>query len=419
MYVFKLFGHLEFMKNIVWVLVSLIIILSAVAYFTFSTTSADDSGWSSAGIHSVVLANNRFAFDMFHELNGKNKNENIFYSPYSISSAFAMVYEGARGRTRDEIKSVFHFPDYAELRPNFAKIYNDINGYGGVNTGNAIWVQKDFHLLENYTDAIKRYYGGKAMNLDFVHEPEKSRLTINRFIERKTSGKIKDLIPSGFVDENMRVVITNSIYFNKKWKWKFDPKLTKESDFFIAPNNVTKVQMMCMHPEDAKFNYTNLGYMKIIELPYKGNEMSMIILLPENGRMGEVENNLTVENFNNWTSQMRETKLNEICIPKFEMNTKYFMKKYLLDMGIKSAFSDADFSGMDGNKDLFISFVIHQAYVKVDESGTEAAAATAVGVKLTVANEEAFNANHPFIFVIVDKKTGEILFVGKVTNPSK
>ncbi|MEM7826842.1 MAG: serpin family protein [Candidatus Aenigmatarchaeota archaeon] len=403
--------------------VSATIFLFLFPYEPKQPPKADDTGSTPQGIQELVNANNNFAFDLYHELT-KSEKGNIFYSPYSISAALAMTYEGARGETEKEIKNVFHFPEKDILRPNFAAIYNKINeGHKDyeLRTGNALWVQQDYPLLEDYTSRVERYYGGKATNLDFIKETEKSRQTINAFIEEQTNNKIKDLIPQGALDPYTRLVITNAIYFKGTWIWQFDPKDTKEMDFKITPTNVVKAQMMYMEPDKAEFNYADLEKVQILELPYKGEKISMLILLPKQGAfnytLDDIE--LTAEKLEEYKSKMQKTKLEAIYIPKFEFDTKYFMKETLSAMGMPLAFSNADFSGMDGMKNLYISEVIHQAYVKVDEKGTEAAAATAVIVGIAIMPRKIFIADHPFIFIIQQKDTGNILFLGRVINPTE
>ncbi len=383
---------------------------------------ADEVGSTLQGIQEVVNANNKFAFDLYSEL-GKSENGNIFYSPYSISAALAMTYEGARGQTADEMKSVFHFPESSTLRPNFAAIYNEINKKDKpykLSTGNALWAQQDYNFLEEYLSTVEKYYGGKAANLNFVRETEKSRQTINTFIEEQTNNKIKDLIPQGVLDASTRMVLTNAIYFKGTWTWEFDKSDTNEQNFKITPTNVVKTPMMHMKNDKAKFNYADAGELQILELPYKGEEISMLILLPTEN-LGAIEPSLTAEKLGEWKSQMKEDKLDTIYLPKFEFDTKYFMKETLSKMGMPTAFGNADFSGMDGTKSLFIDAVIHQAFVKVDEEGTEAAAATAVGVGISSVGppRKIFIADHPFIFIIQEKETGNILFMGRVTDPTK
>jgi serpin B len=379
---------------------------------------ADDTGSTQQGIQSVVEANNQFAFGFYSELN-KGEKGNIFYSPYSISAALAMTYEGAKEQTANEMKEVFHFPETDILRPNFAAIYNNINKKDKayeLRTGNALWAQKDYPFLDEYFSIVEKYYGGKVANLDFARETEKSRQTINRFIEEQTNDKIKDLIPRGSINKMTRLVLTNAIYFKGTWEWEFDRSNTRERDFKIAKDNVVKVPMMYMKNDKARFNYADLEGLQILELPYKGEEISMLILLPKENLddLGE----LTTEKLNEYKAQMNETKLDAIYLPKFEFATKYFIADTLSIMGMPTAFSDkADFSAMTGKRDLFIDQVIHQAYVKVDEKGTEAAAATAVAMVTFAMPRNVFRADHPFIFIIQERKTGNILFLGRVVDP--
>ena len=271
---------------------------------------ADDTGSTQQGIQDVVNANNKFAFDLYSELN-KSENGNIFYSPYSISAALSMTYEGAKGQTADEIKSVFHFPESNILRPNFAAIYNDINKEAKdyeLRTGNALWVQQDYPFLQDYLNTVEKYYGGKAANVDFVRETEKSRQTINTFIEEQTNNKIKDLIPQGVLDAATKLVLTNAIYFKGTWIWKFDKSDTREQDFKITPTNVVKTPMMYMDNDKAQFNYADVGDLQILELPHKGEEISMLVLLPTEN-LDAIEPSLTAEKLEEWKSKMGEDKI--------------------------------------------------------------------------------------------------------------
>ncbi|MEM4221906.1 MAG: serpin family protein [archaeon] len=387
---------------------------------------ANDTGATKQGIQEVVNANNKFAFDLYSKLS-KSENGNIFYSPYSVFAALTITYEGAREQTAQEMKSVLHLPENSVLRPNFAAIYNGINkGFEDyeLRTGNALWVQHDYPLLKEYTSVVEEYYGGKAANVDFVKEPERSRQTINSFIEEQTNGKIKDLIPPEFITKLTRLVITNAVYFKGAWVWEFDPKNTHEEDFKITQNNVVKVPMMCMYPKDEEFNYADLEELQILELPYKGEKISMLILLPKNKSLSDFESSLTLQKLEKYYKQMQKTKLEYICLPKFEFETKYSLDEILKDLGMKTAFTEsADFSGMSAkakSEGLHISAVIHQAYIKVDEKGTEAAGATAVVIAITAhMPEKVFKADHPFIFIIQQKDTGNILFIGRVIDPTR
>lgn len=429
-------------KKILTIILALVMVTAATAaavYFLFpyepkQPPKANDTGSTPQGIQEVVNSNNQFAFELYSELD-KSYNGNLFYSPYSISAALAMTYEGAKGQTAEEMKSVFHFPENGILRPNFAAIYNNINSGNKeyeLRTGNALWAQYDYQFLKEYTDIVEQYYGGKVANLDFNQENEKSRQTINAFIEEQTNDKIKALIPQGALSPMTRLVLTNAIYFKGSWEWEFDKSDTKEQDFKITPTNIVKVQMMHMDPDKARFKYADLEKLQILELPYKGDKISMLILLPKQGEDYDFELEQTVisdytlkdielssEKLNEYKSKMQETKLNSILLPKFEFDTKYLMKDTLSALGMPNAFSsDADFSGMDGTRKLYIDKVIHQAYVKVDEKGTEAAAATSVSMMEKAISRNFFNADHPFIFIIQEKETGNILFMGRVIDPT-
>jgi len=398
----------------------LIIILVMISGCAGQQLMLDDSGASQEKVNAVVNANNQFALELYSKLNEENAGKNIFFSPYSISVALAMTYEGARGQTAEEMQSVLHFPADPEVRrPAFARIYNQINKGGKkykLSTANALWAQKDYPFLDEYFNTVEKYYGGKVTNLDFVGDPENSRITINKWVEAQTNNKIKDLIPEGVIDAATRLVLTNAIYFKGTWFKQFDKKNTVERDFKISPTNSVKVQMMHLDDKKAKFNYTETKDLKILELPYSGGDLSMLILLPKDS-IEQLESELTIENLNNWTARLKEEEVS-IYLPRFKFETKYFMAKTLREMGMSSAFGNADFSGMTGRRDLYISNVIHQAFVEVNEEGTEAAAATAVVMKEVAIMKKLFNADHPFIFIIREKETGNILFLGRVSDPT-
>jgi serpin B len=382
---------------------------------------ADDSQATTENVINVVNNNNQFALELYSEL--KDQGDNVFFSPYSIATALAMTYEGARGQTAEEMQSVLHFPENDIIRrSSYARIHNLINKKDKeytLNSANALWAQENYPFLEDYTNTVEQYYAGKSTNLDFVGETEKSRQTINNWIEEQTNNKIKDLIPPGSINSLTRLVLTNAVYFKGDWVLKFDKRKTRDAPFKITPERTVQVKMMGLTGQKARFNYAFFpeNELQIIELPYKGEELSMIILLPKEGGMADLEESLTVENLNQWKSRMHETKI-DVYMPKFKFETRYFLPNPLSKMGMPTAFQwpGADFSGMDGTNNLYISNVIHQAYVEVHEEGTEAAAATAVVVGITgLANQ--FRADHPFIFMIQERQTGGILFLGKVVDP--
>lgn len=418
-------------KKILTIVIALFMVIAVTAtaiYFLFlyepkQPPKADDISSTQSGIQEVVNANNQFAFELYSGLN-KEQDGNIFYSPYSISAAIAMTYEGAKGQTADEMKSVFHFPESNILRPNFAAIYNNINKKDKeykLSTGNALWAQQDYQFLPDYLETVEKYYGGKATNLDFVEESEKSRQTINSFIEQQTNDKIKDLIPPGVLNAYTRLVLTNAIYFKGTWVKQFDKSDTRDQDFTTISGQKVKTPMMQLTGDDAEFNYAETDDIQILEMPYEGEDLSMLVLLPKENNLETVEESLTNQKLSEWKNMLSEQRV-DIYVPKFKFETKYFMVETLSNIGMPTAFTGAaDFSGMDGTQDLLIQNVIHQAFVEVNEEGTEAAAATAVvvGIESVGPRIPIFRADHPFIFIIQEKGTGNILFMGRVADPSQ
>jgi serpin B len=385
---------------------------------------ADDKGATPAGITAVINANNQFALDLYSELRKSAKGENVFFSPYSISTALAMTYEGARGKTAEEMQSVFHFPTDGQLRKSaFAAIHNQLNKPDSkfkLSIANSLWAQKDSKFLSEYLTTLQQYYAAKATNLDFVSATEESRKTINKWVEDKTNNKIKDLLSLGSLDATTRLVLTNAIYFKGTWIRQFDKSQTKDGDFRVSATNTIKVPMMRRADKDATFNYAETSDLQILEMPYEGERLSMLVLLPK-GDLSLLEPSLSLDKINDWKSKLREQRV-DVLMPKFTLDTKYSMKETLTQMGMPTAFDGdrADFSGMTGRKSLRISAVIHQAFVDVNEEGTEAAAATAVVMsgKSVPRPVPIFRADHPFIFVIQDKENGNILFIGRVVNPT-
>jgi|WetSurMetagenome_2_1015567.scaffolds.fasta_scaffold76810_1 serpin B len=403
------------MKNIVLFSVAF---MAASLFLSIAVAVAQDAS-------SVVNGNNKFAFDLYAKY--KAKDGNIFFSPYSISSALAMTYEGAKGKTADEMQAVLHFPkDDALRRDAFLAANNQINKKDKkyqLNTANALWAQKDYKFKADYFALVEKYYSGKASNLDFIKDTENSRITINNWVEAQTNNKIKDLIPRGSVDRMTRLVLTNAIYFKGLWLEQFKKSNTQERDFKADQNKTVKAQMMISTGEKAKYSYAETEKVQVLELPYQGNELSMLILLPKGNDIQTAEEFLTPEKLAGIKSSLRSQRV-DVFIPKFKFETKYFMASDLRGMGMPTAFAGgaADFSGMTGNRDLYIAEVIHQAFVEVNEEGTEAAAATGVVMRATAMMPERpkiFNADHPFVFFIQERSTGNILFLGKMKDPGK
>jgi len=395
---------------------SLVLLLTGVLFLPTITFAQSPN--------SVIDANNQFAFELYSQY--KTKSGNIFFSPYSISSAIAMAYEGARGQTADEIRSVFHFPkDETLLRESFLEINNFINRKDKeytLRSANALWAQENYPFLPGYFSLVEKYYSGKVQNLNFKEENEKSRQIINTWIEEQTNDRIKNLISS--LDQATCLILTNAVYFKGYWFKQFKKKDTRDEDFEINPGNKVKVPMMYLNSKEAEFNYAETDNLQILELPYMGEDLSMLILLPKKNNLTIVENSLSIKKISEWQGLLRKEKIN-LSLPKFKFEKEYSLKDALVEMGMTSAFthSKADFSGMTGRKDLYIDKILHKAFVEVNEEGTEAAAATAVLMVQGLASGQntikVFKADHPFIFIIQETKSGNILFAGRVNDPTK
>ena len=386
------------------------------------TTPDETPDTTPKSINEVVNLNNMLGFEIYSNLI-EEKQENIFFSPYSISSAFSILYEGARGTTQDEIQSVFHFIKEDQTRRDHAnQIISDLNKPSQnylLSTANALWVQDKFPILQEYKDVTETYYLSTTENLDFVTQPEESRNTINGWVEEKTNDKIKDLLPQGSINDMTRAVITNAVYFLGNWTVQFDENLTKEDDFKISEQKTVKAPMMNI---EQNFNYASTNNLQILQMSYKGDDLSMLVLLPKDNDLLSLEKKLSVENLNDWKSNLAKKQVN-VYLPKFKLETTYSLVENLTNMGMSSVFvsGQADLSGINKDADLYVTGVFHKAFVAVDEKGTEAAAATGIVVSITSVGPqpEIFRADHPFIFLIQDERTGLILFMGKVMDPTK
>jgi serpin B len=386
-------------------------------------TRLDDSGATEQSKNSVVNANNNFAFDLYKNFSSK-KAENVFFSPYSISTALSMVYEGAREETAEQIETVFGFPiDEKERRSSVAAIYNILNlknSKYSLQIANSLWAQNDYPFLDEYISVLKNHYAAESNNLDFYNKPDESRKIINSWVEDKTKNKIKDLFPPQSIKSDTRLVLANAIYFNGKWAKQFDPENTEDADFYLDSKETEEVPMMNSFGENSKFNYFEDDNLQALKMLYEGEKISMLVFLPKKNDLNSISDYLLPEKIKEIDENLFETRVN-VSLPKFTLETKYFMNQTLMEMGMPIAFSNyADFSGMTGNKELTIGLVIHQAFVEVNEEGTEAAAATGVSMIKTTSMPTPpiiFNANRPFVFMINEEKTGNILFLGRVLNP--
>jgi serpin B len=378
------------------------------------------------GKNDYINSSNEFTFEMYMDL--INGDDDIFFSPYSIVTALGMAYEGARGQTASEMEDVFDFIKNNKTRWEMVRsvqsMINQNNPSYELSTANAYWLRLGEELNNEYKNAIESYYLAHGEELNFRGDPEGSADTINEWVEQKTNDKIKDLIAPGIITVNTYLILTNAIYFKSDWKYQFDPDATEDMTFYKSSSVEKLTPMMHMKDEEIELNYSSNEDAHLLMLPYQDEELSMYILLPKENNISSLESKLNKEYLDNMKEDLSPEYI-DLYLPKFKFELKYNLNKNLIDMGMPSAFepSNANFSGIKASSGkLWISKVIHQSFVEVNEEGTEAAAATAVVMEDYAGGPSEpvpieFKADHPFIFFIEHKETGQILFMGKVENP--
>ncbi len=378
----------------------------------------------SPDVPAVSAGINEFTFDLFRAV-AADAPGNLFCSPFSVSTALAMTYGGARGETARQMATALHFtlePEF--LHPAFgelARLVADLNQSDSqeLAVANRLWIRKDFELLSSYTALVQKHYGAGLAPADFAADAEGARQEINAWVEKQTRDRIKDLVAPGMLTPETRLVLVNAIYFLGFWSEAFDPRWTQPQPFHRSEKDSADVPMMLRIGE-----YTCLDEAKfqLLVLPYKGEDLSMVVLLPRPGEdVRAMESTLTAEAVARWTRLARKQKVN-VWLPRFRIESGFNLAETLGAMGMPEAFAGAaDFSGMTGGKDLMIGPVIHKAFVEVNEKGTEAAAATAVVMKPASAMPTdrplEFRADRPFVFLIRDNRTGTILFIGRLADP--
>ena len=387
-----------------------------------------------ADLDELVRGNNAFAFDLYHALS--DGRGNLFYSPFSISQALAMTSAGARGETLRQMEATLHHRlPQSELHPAFNALdrtlasrgqepggapndAGEARQYFRLNIANALWGQQGYEFLPAFLDLLAANYGAGMMAVDFVGVPDESRVRINDWMSDETSGKVKDLLPPGVIDRSTRLVLTNAIYFNASWLWPFSPRDTEARPFHLDGGGTVSVPMMTETTKDF-YGYARGDGYQTVDLPYSLGELSMTILLPDQGRREEFESSLDSAMLDRIIDEI-EIDYITLTMPLFEFESEFDLGDTLAGMGMPDAFaSGADFSGMTGSRDLWIAAVVHKAFVSVDEKGTEAAAATGVVMLQSGSLKEpiAVTIDRPFIFLIRDTGTGTILFLGRVSNP--
>lgn len=373
-------------------------------------------------VPALVQGNSDFGLALYQRL--ASKDGNLFFSPYSISNALAMTYAGARGNTAREMKATLRFQlDDDRLHPAFGNLIAQLHGADAgkprpfqLTVANRLWGQKDYGFQPSFLKIGDDFYQAGLEEVDYKNDYEGARKTINAWVEKKTKDKIVDLIPEGELDALTRLVLTNAIYFKGVWLNPF-PKQTQPGPFHLASGKTVQTPIMQANPS---LNFAQHDSFSMVELPYENNELSMVVLLPKKkDGLRELEKQLTAENLAVWMNKLSGHDV-DLKLPKFEFTAEFKLNEVLKEMGIRDAFDEykANFSGIATREQLYVSAVLHKAFVDVNEEGTEAAAATAVVVSTKSEPTQAtFHADHPFVFLIREQRSGSILFLGRVANP--
>jgi serpin B len=371
---------------------------------------------------AVVKGDTEFALDLYGKL--RSREGNLFLSPFSISTALAMTSAGARGKTLEQMTSTLHLPDQRRLHPALSALLGEVNagrkkGDYQLSTANALWGQKGYHFLEPFLRLNREYYGAGLREVDFVRDTEGARKTINAWVEKQTNDKIKDLLKEGVLDSDTRLVLTNAIYFKGDWQSHFKRDQTRTRAFHLAGGKSVKAPLMY---QKGKFNYHEGRGLQVLEMPYAGKNLSLVALLPARADgLEALEKDLTPKKLAGWLEGLHP-RIVEVTFPRFKVTAEFSLKPALSALGMELAFSrtNADLSGMDGTRKLYISAVVHKAFIDVNEKGTEAAAATGVVVRdRSKPRTYQFRADRPFLFLIRDRRSDSILFLGRLANPAK
>jgi serpin B len=369
---------------------------------------------------ALVRGNTQFALDLYAKV--RSGQNNLFFSPFSISTALAMTYAGARGKTASQMAQTLRLGQEGQpLHRTFGALIRSAartSSHGNTLTvANALWGQKGYRFLGTFLKTVRNRYRAGLKQLDFG-DASSARKTINRWVERKTKKKIKDLIPEGVLDSMVRLVLTNAIHFKGTWQRTFKKHRTRTRPFKLHNGSSVEVPLMS---QEGTFGYGETGKHQVLELPYRGKKLSMVVFLPRAADgLPALESQLSAAWIEEATSKLKQQKV-VVYLPRFKLSAMLKLSDQLKALGMIDAFSrdDADFSGMSGTRDLYISRVLHKAFVDVNEKGTEAAAATAVVMRRRgrPPPRPVFRADHPFVFLIRDRTTGSVLFLGRLHNP--
>jgi serpin B len=388
------------------------------------TPPPDRTTTRQADLDALVAGNTQFALDLYARLGAQDPG-NIFCAPQSISTALAMTYAGARAETAEQMARTLRFaPGIRDLHAAFAALAEALPTTAEderkttLAIANRLWGQRGESFLDSFLDTTRVHYGGGFETVDYLRDPEGARLKINAWTEQQTRGRIEDLLQPGVIDRTTVLVLTNAIHFKGTWRTRFDPQKTQDDEFHAPGNRVVTVPMMKV---TSDFGYYESDLLQAVSLPFDGDRLEMVVLLPEaRDGLKALEEELTLESLAEWVGQQRMRRV-ALTMPRFGTTSRFELSDDLAQMGMPAAFSStADFSGMNGRRyDLFISNVVHKAFIEVNEEGAEAAAATGVVMKRTSApsRPRTFLADHPFIYLIRDRDTGAILFLGRMVDP--
>jgi len=372
-----------------------------------------------AALSELVAGNSAFAFDLYRVL--YDGGENLFCSPHSISVAMAMTYAGARARTEQQMAQVMHYTlPQAQLHAAFNALDRALASRGEdeeafrLRLANSMWGQQGVAFLDPFLDTLAENYGAGLRLVDFA-QSEATRQLINGWVSDETEGRIPELLPERAVDAETALVLANAVYFKAAWLYAFPEAATTDRPFHLLDGSEVSVPMMS---QIAELGYAEAPGVQVVELPYDGERLSMVILLPEQGQFERFAGSLDAKQVTEWLGGLQQQSV-ALTMPKFTFDAGFELRDALMALGMVDAFGNADFAGMDGTTELFIDQVYHKAFVAVDEAGTEAAAATAVvvGRKAAVA-DQTVSVDRPFVFLIRDVETGSILFLGHVISPA-
>lgn len=379
-------------------------------------------------MEQLSTANTLFALELFRTLTEDNSTGNIFISPFSISSALAMVFLGTKGDTAAQLSKAFHFDAIEDVHSRFQSLNAEVSKRGASHTlklANRLYGEKTYDFLPEFLASTQKMYGADLAPVDFQHASDDARKVINKWVKDQTEGKIPELLAAGVVDSMTKLVLVNAIYFKGMWKDKFRKQDTTDAPFRLNKKDTKTVKMM-YQKKKLPIGYIQDLNCKVLELPYQGEELSMVILLPEDIEdestgLKKIEEQLTLEKLHEWTKREHLENIDvHVKLPRFKLEESYTLNSNLGRLGVQDLFSNgkADLSGMSGSRDLFISKIIHKSFVEVNEEGTEAAAATGgIAVFAMLLPEEEFTVDHPFLFFIRHNPTANVLFLGRVCSP--